>query len=198
MSIKGMNMMAMVSDHNPPLKNKHHGSPDFEDDLAEDGDEEADEADNFEDEGGWEPCARPGLDEDAMDQAYDDDPGDTAEHREAQKRTQQHLRSKTFIVPFPGVHAGASINQDNQPSAYENYKASIDASSTNPYAPFVSAVDWKVARWAKMRGPGSTAVTELLEIEEVCLRSLVQYVVHSVLCNLIACLASWSFLQELA
>ncbi len=98
----------------PTVKDKHHSSPDdVEDDLAEDGNEEADEADNFEDEGGWEPCARPGPDEDTLDQAYDDDPGDTAEHHEAQKRTQQHVHSKTFSVPFPGVHAGAPINQDN-------------------------------------------------------------------------------------
>ncbi|KAI0087258.1 hypothetical protein BDY19DRAFT_893576, partial [Irpex rosettiformis] len=34
----------------------------------------------------------------------------------------------------------------------------------NPYAPFVSQIDWKVARWAKLRGQGSTAMTELLSI----------------------------------
>ncbi|KAI0348983.1 hypothetical protein OH77DRAFT_1415714, partial [Trametes cingulata] len=33
------------------------------------------------------------------------------------------------------------------------------------YAPFTSRIDWEIARWAKMRGPGSTAVSELLQIE---------------------------------
>ncbi|RDX49827.1 hypothetical protein OH76DRAFT_1350331 [Lentinus brumalis] len=35
------------------------------------------------------------------------------------------------------------------------------------YHPFASKLDWQVARWAKMRGPGSTVVTELLEIDEL-------------------------------
>ncbi|KDQ06449.1 hypothetical protein BOTBODRAFT_121523 [Botryobasidium botryosum FD-172 SS1] len=34
----------------------------------------------------------------------------------------------------------------------------------NPFAPFKSKIDWEVARWAKLRGPGSTAVTELFAI----------------------------------
>lgn len=32
------------------------------------------------------------------------------------------------------------------------------------YAPFPSRLDWEVARWAKLRGPTSTAVSELLNI----------------------------------
>ena len=35
---------------------------------------------------------------------------------------------------------------------------------SNIYAPFASATDWLVARWAKMQGPGSTAMTDLLKI----------------------------------
>ncbi|KAL0957479.1 hypothetical protein HGRIS_001272 [Hohenbuehelia grisea] len=35
------------------------------------------------------------------------------------------------------------------------------------YAPFASQIDWEIARWAKLRGPGSTALTELLKIPEV-------------------------------
>ncbi|KAJ4471753.1 hypothetical protein C8J55DRAFT_375236, partial [Lentinula edodes] len=38
----------------------------------------------------------------------------------------------------------------------------------NPWAPFQSRIDWEVARWAKMRGPSSTAFSELLEIDGVC------------------------------
>ncbi|KAF6756066.1 hypothetical protein DFP72DRAFT_1008140 [Ephemerocybe angulata] len=37
----------------------------------------------------------------------------------------------------------------------------------NLWAPFASKLDWEVARWAKLRGPGSTALTELLAIEGV-------------------------------
>jgi hypothetical protein len=42
-----------------------------------------------------------------------------------------------------------------------------DTTGGNPYWPFTSQLDWKVAHWAKMRGPGSTAVSELLRIESV-------------------------------
>ncbi|KAJ7137196.1 hypothetical protein C8R44DRAFT_828619 [Mycena epipterygia] len=37
----------------------------------------------------------------------------------------------------------------------------------NPYAPFNSKMDWEVARWAKLRGSGSTAFTDLLNVEGV-------------------------------
>ena len=37
----------------------------------------------------------------------------------------------------------------------------------NPYAPFGSRVDWEFAKWAKLRGPTSTAVTDLLNIPGV-------------------------------
>ena len=40
-------------------------------------------------------------------------------------------------------------------------------SHRNPWAPFTSEVDWKVAHWAKMRGPGSTAFSKLLAIDGI-------------------------------
>ncbi|KAM6491529.1 hypothetical protein JOM56_012921, partial [Amanita muscaria] len=33
------------------------------------------------------------------------------------------------------------------------------------FAPFKSQLDWEVAKWAKLRGPSSTALTEFLAIE---------------------------------
>ena len=38
---------------------------------------------------------------------------------------------------------------------------------TNLYAPFSSQIDWEFAKWAKLRGPTSTAVTDLLNIPGV-------------------------------
>lgn len=37
----------------------------------------------------------------------------------------------------------------------------------NVYAPFSCKIDWELARWAKLRGPGSTAVSDLLAIDGV-------------------------------
>ncbi|KAJ3859414.1 hypothetical protein EV359DRAFT_75619 [Lentinula novae-zelandiae] len=38
----------------------------------------------------------------------------------------------------------------------------------NRWAPFTSRMDWEVAHWAKMRGTGSTAFSDLLAIHGVC------------------------------
>jgi hypothetical protein len=37
----------------------------------------------------------------------------------------------------------------------------------NLYALFASKLDWEIARWAKLRGPGSNAMSELLKVEGV-------------------------------
>lgn len=70
------------------------------------------------------------------------------------------LRVKPFIVPYPG-QAGATVTPppgDSEP----------DNTNNNPFAPFTQ-MDWYIARWAKLRGPGSTAFTELLAIDGVCI-----------------------------
>ncbi|KAJ6555069.1 hypothetical protein B0H10DRAFT_2201712 [Mycena sp. CBHHK59/15] len=58
--------------------------------------------------------------------------------------------------------AGEVISKDRTQSAEERYRA-----ATNLYAPFASKMDWEVARWAKLRGSGSTAFTDLLKIDGV-------------------------------
>ncbi|KAM6489459.1 hypothetical protein JOM56_015092, partial [Amanita muscaria] len=37
----------------------------------------------------------------------------------------------------------------------------------NPYAPFTSQLEWEIAKWAKLRGPSSTAFTDLMAIDGV-------------------------------
>jgi hypothetical protein len=69
------------------------------------------------------------------------------------------------IDRFPSGNAGAPISGFVRgPSAYESDEAMHVGSV---WAPFKSKHDWKIARWAKMRGPTSSAVAELLEIPEV-------------------------------
>ncbi|TEB37737.1 hypothetical protein FA13DRAFT_1751781 [Coprinellus micaceus] len=41
------------------------------------------------------------------------------------------------------------------------------ASGSGPWAPFSLKIDWEFVRWANLRGPGSTAFSELLAIEGV-------------------------------
>ncbi len=75
-----------------------------------------------------------------------------------------------YITPFPDRHAAAhSLRAAPLPAAAAGYReyANQLGSEANPWAPFASKMDWEVAQWAKMRGPGSTAFTELLEIDGV-------------------------------
>jgi hypothetical protein len=74
------------------------------------------------------------------------------------------------IEEFPLPTAGAPIPcSDHGPSSFEAYQQTIggDNDYAPYYAPFQSHLDWDIARWAKMHGPSSSAVTKLLEIEGV-------------------------------
>lgn len=59
------------------------------------------------------------------------------------------------------------ISNDRAPSGEEWHRSSL-GDPTNLYAPFTSKVDWEVSRWAKLRGFGSTAFTDLLKIDGLC------------------------------
>jgi hypothetical protein len=76
------------------------------------------------------------------------------------KAVENSLRQPIVVDHFPSALAGAPIDS--------NQKHSIsDSHPNNPYAPFASRLDWEVARWAKLRGPSSTAISELLSIPGV-------------------------------
>ncbi|KAI1784619.1 hypothetical protein LXA43DRAFT_976614 [Ganoderma leucocontextum] len=144
-----------------------------EDEIEED---MAKDADVFEQEGAWEPAPHPhppfNVDRGPNPNPDPDPDADGNDPHLASTRrqhVQERLLRKTFVVRFPGPHAGASISRQSEStsSSYGDYQNKVDARGGNPYAPFQSAMDWKVARWAKMRRPGSTAVTELLQIEEL-------------------------------
>jgi hypothetical protein len=83
-----------------------------------------------------------------------------------------HTTSRT-ILKFPLSTAGAPMSYDGQPidQAYGKLVDSLNSgtasNATNAYAPFASKTDWDVAQWAKLRGCGSTAFSELLAIDNV-------------------------------
>ena len=81
---------------------------------------------------------------------------------------------KTFVVRFPSHRAGAAMPSVGESDVHtglganKTYHAQLQPTDAdNPYHPFANRLDWQVARWAKMCGPGSTAFSELLSIEEV-------------------------------
>ena len=67
-------------------------------------------------------------------------------------------------APIPGVPQAQPAHELNQATAAES-----------AWAPFNSECDWRFARWAKTRGPTSSAVTDLLAIEEV--RALFKFII---------------------
>ncbi|KAH9837658.1 uncharacterized protein C8Q71DRAFT_706547 [Rhodofomes roseus] len=79
---------------------------------------------------------------------------------------EEALRHPSVVESFPSNRAGAPVpNRDAQPAGYHQYARTF--SGRNPWAPFQNRIDWALARWAKLRGPGSNAFTELLKIEGV-------------------------------
>ena len=68
-----------------------------------------------------------------------------------------HFARDSAGVQVPGVPQGLSL-----------YQTSQEALGASIWAPFRSQCDWEIARWAKMRGPTSSAVADLLAIPGVC------------------------------
>lgn len=90
---------------------------------------------------------------------------------------QDHLRKHPAHVVVFGVRAGEQVSDNDtlQPT-YENYFAAVSGTSSrsesgqeNEWAPFATRLDWEIARWAKLRGSGSTAFSDLLAIPGVSL-----------------------------
>lgn len=68
------------------------------------------------------------------------------------------------IEHFPHGNPGMPINGGQGSSIYES---SQEVFSESVWAPFQSECDWDVAHWAKMNGPSSSALTDLLAIPNV-------------------------------
>jgi hypothetical protein len=71
------------------------------------------------------------------------------------------------IVEFSDQNAGTVYERTQQFGNHTYRRAIRGMDGPNQYAPFSSKMDWEVAHWAKMRGPSSNALTELLRIEGV-------------------------------
>ncbi|KAI0040396.1 hypothetical protein FA95DRAFT_1502921 [Auriscalpium vulgare] len=79
---------------------------------------------------------------------------------------EEQLNGDPKIVHFGG-EAGAPLAQD-APETYAAYQHALAGHGpANLWAPFRNKLEWELARWAKMRGPTSTAFNELLQIDEV-------------------------------
>ena len=114
---------------------------------------------------------------------HDIDEQDTSEHKESsdtktddeidipqleafqtgRDRIETKLRQPIFIQKYPGRAGEITDN----PAEAGNYGYNGYTWTENVYAPFAHRLDWEIARWCQLRGPGSTAVSELLGINGV-------------------------------
>lgn len=125
-------------------------------------------------EQGWEPPAeKQDIETQTQSQLADDNvelDGDIEQdcrNQAARDAIEDRFQVTPTVVKYPGTKAGAPVSQTGD--GFHRYGTDLGAGGTgdNIWAPFESKIDWEFVRWAKLRGPGSTAVTELLGIEGV-------------------------------
>ncbi|KAJ7639595.1 hypothetical protein B0H17DRAFT_1216800 [Mycena rosella] len=116
-----------------------------------------------------------GDDEDGDEERAAEELGDLGQGYEAPPTTREtrtavedRFHHAPIIETFPGGLAGKPTSAAREQSSEKAYESSLsDSTASNPYAPFTSKMDWEVARWAKLRGAGSTAFSDLLNVEGV-------------------------------
>ena len=80
---------------------------------------------------------------------------------------EQFLKNHNIrVTAFPSHHAGVPAQNLNTHNTHEQHQASM-GNESSPYAPFSSKMDWEFACWAKCYGPGSNAISKLLQIDGV-------------------------------
>ena len=94
---------------------------------------------------------------------------------------EEPLSNRPEIVKFSAGNAGAVHGRKRHNGNLGYHQSLSDADDPNPYRPFASKLDWEIGRWAKMRGPGSSALTELLSIEGVSFLSVSKYIGDSLI-----------------
>ena len=108
-----------------------------------------------------------------VDSDISEDAGDDEHGRFLSAEEVADLQSKTwgdiYVDVYPGPHAGA-VHSQGIPTTKE-FENVLGGPSPNPFAPFNNQTDWELAKWAKLRGPGSTSFTELMGVTGVCLVS---------------------------
>ncbi|KAJ6580141.1 hypothetical protein DFH09DRAFT_912800 [Mycena vulgaris] len=121
---------------------------------------------------GYEPPRQAAVDEDIemSDPRKENEPvpKTAAPSKAARKAAEDRFHHTPIIEKYPGGLAGKPLSAIRVPTAEKMYESSLlNSTAANPYAPFNSKLDWEVAKWAKLRGAGSTAFSDLLNLDGV-------------------------------
>lgn len=81
---------------------------------------------------------------------------------------EEGLKMKPVAVRYHRRDPGTGLQADNEQPGYRfHQRQDSTRDNNNAYAPFRSKMEWEIAKWAKLRGPSSTAFTELMAIDGV-------------------------------
>ncbi|KAI9459823.1 hypothetical protein F5148DRAFT_1369306 [Russula earlei] len=132
-------------------------------------DSDSDNCDGFNQEQGWEEPATPDPSRSPSPEGEvfnnNEDIPSVEERWTVEARFLMKPTVLTFCNVFPQSTAGAPIPTASKMPGYAGYKDQFVDGEANIWAPFASKLDWEMARWAKLCGPGSMALTELLKLE---------------------------------
>ena len=153
----------------------NRGSEDIDEtsNLNSDGEDEDDIAARMaQDENGLEPHRQmthpsPARDITTADVDMEHTPAPDNDALWYRREAEQDLERHPSVTTYPGgmagvVHSKASLGENQMYGLRISKQA-----QENIFAPFASQLDWEVARWAKIRGPGSNSFTELMTIDGV-------------------------------
>lgn len=139
-------------------------------DVSDRGEEELTRALDLEQEDGWEPERHSAaIIEDNVTGTGDFDEEVDREMEELWFRSCERADSAPRIVPYSAYHPNSrpgAVLHHHEPNDI-SYCQKVSSDGSDIWAPFTSEVDWRIAKWAKLRGPGSTAFSELLGIDGV-------------------------------
>jgi hypothetical protein len=157
-----------IEDEDDGLQEAINALSDEEDPTEAEEEDEAELADavRAEEEAGLEP-KRPQAQENVVDAGEDKIMmGPYCPALRLRGGAEEALSNKPIVVQFCAGNAGAKQHGDTNLSGNAHYDHTIH-DTNNMYAPFSSQLEWEIARWAKLRGPGSNAFTELMSINGV-------------------------------
>jgi hypothetical protein len=98
------------------------------------------------------------------------------------------------VIKFGG-RAGKALPKQPEHIGYEAYSHALGPEDDiNEWAPFSTRTEWEIARWAKLRGPSSTALSELLKIDGVSEMGLSNILFNNFL---LGCQKPWSLILKL-
>ena len=89
----------------------------------------------------------------------------TAGRENIENQLRKPVVVQTFRDHFQNSKAGKPTS--NRQHSSTAHGSGVGGSEENPYAPFTDRINWEIAKWAKLRGPSSTAFSELLSINGV-------------------------------